>query len=177
MSECGCELFFGCFCEREDESAKLSACRSLRSCSDIPGDDLHLVELAHLYRDIVENVEKSSSPVDHGRKDGPAFLFENGAAIAVVGHEFACNLIPPNVLGEWPGTEDADTILPAPEGRVSDDNGRVRCEVLFGNRDGIELFAHPYMRAVMLLGKLFESLLFFDVSFPYQFTRLCVSLW
>jgi len=103
------------------------------------------MELADLYRYVVKNLEKPSSSVDHGCKKLPTFLFENLSAVSIVRHKFAGNFIPPNVLGEWPGTENADAIVPAPEGGVGDEDGRVRYEILFWNRDGVELFAYPDM--------------------------------
>src|SRR3989344_5215675 len=101
--------------------------------------------LGRLVRYVVKNLEKPSSSVDHGCKKLPTFLFENLSAVSIVRHKFAGNFIPPNVLGEWPGTEKADAIVPAPEGGVGDEDGRVRYEILFWNRDGVELFAYPDM--------------------------------
>ena len=74
--------------------------------------------------------------------------------------------MPPDVLCERPCTEDADAIVATPEGGVCDDDGRMRLDILFGDRDRIELFAHPDMRVVVLLCELLKSLLAFDVFIP-----------
>jgi len=166
VGECGSERRFVRFCEREDELPQGSTRLSLRPLGEILRHDLDLMELTHLYRNIVENVEESPSSVDHGGLDDPPLLFENGAAIAIVGHELAGDFVPPDVLRERPSTEDADAVLPAPEGGVGDHDGRVWSDFRSRRHDGVESIAHPDVRVSVLPGELPERLFFFDVFLP-----------
>ena len=81
-------------------------------------------------------------------------------------HEFACDFIPPDVLRKRPGTEHADTIVTAPEGRIGDEDGSMWRDLWSRYDNGIELLAHPDMRTSVFLGKLFECLLALDVFLP-----------
>ena len=129
VGECGGESCFVGLRERARENEQSSSSLSLRSGGDIPRDDLHLMELTHLYRYILKYLEESSSSVDDGREEGPALLFENLSAISIVGHEFTCDFVPPKVLRKRPGTEDAGAIVATPEGRIGDHDGRMRCDL------------------------------------------------
>ena len=122
----GC--FVGCR-ERMDERQKLLARVGLRAACEISPHNLDLVELADLYRNALKHLEETSPSVDHDRFEHPAALFKNGTCVSVVSHEFAPDLMPPEVLREWPGAEDTDAIPAAPEGRVGDDDRWVRCNL------------------------------------------------
>ena len=74
--------------------------------------------------------------------------------------------MPPDILREWPCAEDADAIRSSPEGGIRDEDGSMRCNLDSRRDNGIELFAHPDMRAPVLLGELLERLLAFDVFLP-----------
>lgn len=79
--------------------------------------------------------------------------------------------MPQNVLCKRPRTEDTDAIVATPEGGVGDEDGWVRYEILFWNRDGVELFANPDMRMAMLFSELFKRLLLFNVFLPDYFMQ------
>ena len=64
------------------------------------------MELAYLYRNVLKYLEKSSSPVHHRGKKLPPFFFKDCTTIAIVGHELACNLMPPDVFSERPCAKD-----------------------------------------------------------------------
>ena len=81
-------------------------------------------------------------------------------------YELASNFVPQNVLCEWPCTEDTDAIVATPEGGVGDEDGWVRYEILFWNRDGVELFANPDVRVAIIFSELCKRLLLFNVFFP-----------
>ena len=161
--------------EREDKRHERFSCLGLRSLRKVSSDDFDLMKLAHLHRNIVENVEESSSSVDHRKKDGPFFFFENLPAIAIVRHEFFGDFVPPNILLEWPCTKDTDTVVPTPECSISDDAGRVRNDLRSRYDDCIELFAHPDVRVVVFSSELFERLLAFDVFLPEFDSNAVVS--
>src|SRR3989344_659997 len=103
-------------CERE--CPELFASFGLRPSRQILGHLLHLMELADLYRNVVENVEETSPPVHHDGLDFPVPLFENQTAIAIVGHAFSFNFVPPNILLEVDRAKNAHAIGTAPEGGV-----------------------------------------------------------
>ena len=165
-SECCPEGCFVGLCERSSECEELLPGFRLWSTGEVSPNDLDLVELADLHWYTLKHLDKSSSPVHHGCFEYPAPLFENGPAIAIVCHELACDFMPPDVLRKRPGAEDADPIVAAPERGVGDDHSRMWDD--FGNRydNRVELIAHPDVRMLMLLGKLFKRLLLFDVFLP-----------
>ena len=175
--ECGNEGRLIGLREGADESKKLLAGFGLGTAGEISPDDFNLVELADLHRYVLKYLEKPSLSVDHGRCEYPAFLFEDLSGVSIVGHELARDFVPPDVLRKRPGTKDADAIVTAPEGRVGDDNGRVRRNLSGRHNDRVELFAHPDMRAPVLLGELLERLLAFDVFLPEFSANLGISFW
>ncbi len=142
---------------------------------EVSRHNLDLMELAHLHRNIVENVEESSSSVDHSSLDDPASFPEDLSGISIVGHELARYFVPPDVLRERPGTEHADTVLSSPEGRVGDDDSRVWSD--FGSRDGnlVEPRADPRMRVAMFLRQLLERLFLLGVFLPEPSTHSGIS--
>ena len=154
---------------------ELLACFGLWAAREIASDNLDLVELADLYRDTLENLEKSSPSIDHGRSEHPAALFKNGEGIAIVGHELALYLVPPDVPCERPGTEDADAIPATPEGRVGDDDRRVRCNLDCWHGDRIEPIAHPDVGVPVPLRQLCERLLLLDICLPEFSAHPCIS--
>ena len=174
--ECCGEGRFVRFREGENKCHESFARLGLRPFREIPRHNLYLMELAHLYRNIVENVEESSSSVDHSRFEHPASFFKDLPGVAIVGHELAGDFVPPDVLRKRPGTEHTDAVLPAPEGGVSDDDGRMRNDLLSRYNDRVELFAYPDVRAPVLLCELLERLLPLNVFLPNFDTDSCIAL-
>lgn len=173
-SECGGELTFRCLGEGEHECSELFAGLGLGVLGEVLCHLLDLVELADLHWYVLKYPEKPSSPVHHGSKELPALLLENLSAVSIVCHELARNLMPPNVLCKWPCSKDTDTIVPAPKGGVSNDDGWLRCSVWNEYRERIKLFAYPHMRVVIGLCELRESLLAFHVCSSNLFSKTSI---
>jgi uroporphyrinogen-III synthase len=104
-----------------------------------------LVELAHLYGNIAENLEETASAVHDSSSECPTPLFEDRSAVPVVRHTLALDFVPPYILLEVVGAEHADAIVPSPERGVCDEDARLWDQVLLGNDDRIEALSHPYV--------------------------------
>ena len=161
--------------ERMHEGKELLVCPRLGATREVSSDYLDLMELADLHWHTLKNLDESSPSVDHGRFQCPSSLRKDSPGIPIVRHELARYFMPPNILGQGPRAEDADAVVATPEGGVGDDNSQMWCKVLFRNRDCIDPFAHPDMRTLVLLGKLFERLFLFDVFFPELCVDSCIS--
>lgn len=157
--------------EREDKCPKLFAGFGLRSSGEVFGNLLDLVELAHLHRNTLENVEESTSAVHHDRFDRPSFLFEDLLAVLVVDHTFSGHLVPPDVLLQFDGAEHADAVAAAPEGGIDEEDRCLRDELRDRAGDRIELLAYPDVRPLVFLCELSKSLFAGDVFFPERFVN------
>jgi len=130
--KCGSECGLVDMCEREGDGPEISSGFGLRPPSQVLGHLIQLVELADLYRNVVENVEETPSTINHDGLKFPTLLFEDQAAIAIVGHTLSGDFVPPDILLEVGRTEDAHAIGTAPEGGVCNGDGRLRCDLCCG---------------------------------------------
>lgn len=121
-SECLCECRFVCCGERENQSSQFAASIGLRPACQILRHLLNLVELAYLYRNVLEHSQETAPAVYDGREERPAFLFEDTAPIPVVGHTLAFHFVPPCIAFNVVRTKDADAVSAPPERRVGDED-------------------------------------------------------
>ena len=149
--KCGSECGLVDMCEREGDGPEISSGFGLRPPSQVLGHLIQLVELADLYRNVVENVEETPSTINHDGLKFPTLLFEDQAAIAIVGHTLSGDFVPPDILLQFRRTKYADAIVPPPEGGVGDNDSLLRNCFWSRYDDRIELFPYPYMRSFVFL--------------------------
>src|SRR3989344_2953608 len=96
LLECCSECRFVCFYEGGRQCPQFSARLDLRPSREALRHLFYLMELADLHWHTSKHLEEPSLPINRRCLKSPATLFENGAAIAIVGHEFARDLAPPD---------------------------------------------------------------------------------
>lgn len=174
--ECLRERRFVGFGERQSQCPELLGGLGLWSAREVLCYLLDLMELAHLHWNIAENVEETTPAVHDRREKRPAFLFEDTAPIAVVGHAFSFDFVPPDCFLEMRGAEHTDTIPTTPERRVGDRDGRLWHGVGRWHRNIIEMLAHPHVRAAVFLRELYKRLFSGNVLVPQIAMILGASL-
>lgn len=121
--KCGSKRSFVCLGECEHECAQLSTRISFGTAGEILRHLFDLVELTHLYGNILEDVEETAPAVYDRCKECPTPLFQYVAPIVIVRHALSLNLLPPDVLLEIMGAEYTYAIAPTPERSVGDEDG------------------------------------------------------
>jgi hypothetical protein len=94
-----------------------------------------------------------------------------------VGNLFTGDFIPPDISFEIPRSKYTDTITPAPEGCVRDNNGGLRSDVFWqGNNLIIQFVSHPPGSSRVFLSKFSERLFAMSIVMPQTGSQNLFSL-
>lgn len=120
-----------CFAEERGELFQFNTCLEFRIVRQIPCNDLFLMEVTHLNRDIGKELSHPGSAIKNDRLNGISLLLQSNPSLSVYLGRFMVHFLGIEVLLKMGGTEDTDAEAPFEEGDIGDDDDRARDMMMY----------------------------------------------